>query len=69
MEQLLEACDDCQGTGYLPPPAPPPQGSFGPRVVMMYQETCSKCNGRGKLLTEAGKAIKAVLDHVQQNGR
>jgi len=63
MEKLLDECDACKGSGKQS------QEPLPANVVARYGPTsCPKCNGRGKLLTEAGRAVKEVIEHVQDNG-
>jgi hypothetical protein len=49
-------------------PAPtrrPAGGSIGPRIIERYGDNkCGACRGTGKELTEAGRAIESVVEHV-----
>ena len=68
MEPLLEECPVCKGTGRPPDPPPQPGGSF--RHVVRYDPNpCSGCNGRGNVLTDAGRAVAAVFEHMNNRGR
>lgn len=68
VEPLLETCDKCGGTGQTrPPPDPNAGASFGPRRLA-YPEACPKCQGKGRVLTEIGRAVAEVYDHVRTHG-
>jgi hypothetical protein len=71
-DELLESCDQCNGLGMVTPvhSTEDTQGKVFTRSgIMRWSETCRKCGGNGKVLTHAGKAVAAVVQHVQECGR
>ena len=50
---------------------PPVQhnGGPGPRVIHTTNEKCPLCRGKGKVLTEGGKAILTLIENFQNDYR
>ena len=65
-DDLLQDCQKCGGSGQKPGPnASTGGGSFSQRVVATYGDNkCGACRGTGKELTEAGRAVESVVEHV-----
>ena len=66
VDDLILTCDKCSGTGLPPQPVQTP-GGFGVRVVAVYGQ-CDRCFGKGKVMTESGKAILALIHHHNSGG-
>lgn len=66
-DDLLKDCQTCGGNGQKPDPnASSSGGSFGQgrQVETFGDNKCGACRGTGKELTEAGKAVESVVEHV-----
>ena len=68
MEQLLETCDQCDGTGREKEQPQRNQSGYGMRVVGVISADCGKCKGVGRILTATGRAIRDVIRHVEAHG-
>ena len=64
MDRLIEPCAQCGGAGK----ARPRQESHG-AIDKISSDVCPTCNGKGRVLTEAGKAVSEVMQHVVAGGR
>jgi hypothetical protein len=60
--ELWKESSRCHGTASRPRPVPGKSDSVP--ITMGDSEDCSKCKGRGKVLTEEGRAAKEELDEV-----
>ena len=64
LEDVIARCDKCRGTGQLVPPevtTSDPNATTG--------KSCDRCGGKGQVLTETGRVIAAVIQHVSLYGR
>ena len=58
IEHLLPNCENCGGSGQIEnPELKRNQGGFGRRVISPTTIECNECNGKGVILTEAGKTL------------
>lgn len=64
LDDLLQDCQKCGGSGQKPSPNASTGGGFGQHVTIYGDNKCEVCRGSGKELTEAGKAIESVVEHV-----
>lgn len=69
-DDLITVCTTCKGAGKVTdPPQSQEHPGFGRRVTMQWETPCPVCKGTGKMLTEMGEAIAAVVRLLKEQGR
>lgn len=68
LDDLIDVCPECSGTGQKPQQESGGGGSYAPRVVAVYGDNkCNRCMGTGRWgLTEGGKALVEFTKIVEQ---
>lgn len=66
IEDLLDKCKRCNGTGDIDEKYPP-SGRIGQQLVGLTG-TCPDCNGNGGKLTKSGEAIAELVRFVKRHG-
>ena len=73
VDDVIETCGKCEGTGQLIPPeaqgSATSSGSFHSSPNATTGKSCDRCGGKGQVLTETGRAIAAVVQHLNLYGR
>jgi hypothetical protein len=71
LDDLMEPCGNCGGTGKKePPPSTPENTSFSRQVISMPgSDDCGACKGSGKYKpTPSGQAILDLIKYSKGNG-
>jgi hypothetical protein len=73
VDDVIETCGKCGGTGQIIPPEAREAGSgtgpFHSSPNATTGKSCDRCGGKGQVLTETGRAIAAVVQHLNLYGR
>ena len=73
VNDVIETCEKCEGTGQLIPPEAQDSrrdsGPFHSSPNATTGKSCDRCGGKGQVLTETGRAIAAVVQHLNLYGR
>ena len=73
VDDVIEMCTKCEGSGQLIAPeargSVTDSGSFHSSPSATTGKSCDRCGGKGQVLTETGRAIAAVVQHLNLYGR
>ena len=69
VEDVIAVCEKCEGTGQIIAPEAMSSGPFVSSPLATTGKSCDRCGGKGQVLTETGRAIAAVVQHMSLYGR